>query len=149
MTNPKDDLIQRLRFVQSQGGGYYELAQDCIDLIESMAAVGLRQETEIEGLHNIAGHAVALLETKHVDEALKVLRLQNEPGAHTTEENFQHFLAYSNLKVDEHALRWAFYAGKDEPPPEKSSERAPEVCGCPYGQCHCDDGSERTGGSHD
>ncbi len=44
----KNDLIQRLRFVQSQGGGYYELAQDCIDLIEAMASVGIRQQAEIE-----------------------------------------------------------------------------------------------------
>lgn len=30
--------------------------------------------------------------------------------------------------------------------PEKAAAmRAPEVCGCPYGQCHCDDGSAENG----
>lgn len=41
---------------------------------------------------------------------------------HTMEDNFQHFLSYSNLrvKIPEHidALRWAFFAGADKPPPE-------------------------------
>lgn len=37
---------------------------------------------------------------------------------HTTEEDFEHFLAYSNLKVDREALRWAFYAGRNENRPE-------------------------------
>jgi hypothetical protein len=43
---------------------------------------------------------------------------------HTTEENFQHFLSYSNLRVlaDQRPLtlkdlRTAYYAGADVPPP--------------------------------
>lgn len=65
------------------------------------------------------------------------------PPAHTTEEDFQHFMGYSNLKVDEAALRWAFYAGKGEPPPQKSSEQHASDCAVnnapalPVGPCNC------------
>lgn len=43
------------------------------------------------------------------------------PTSHTTEENYHHFLAYSNLPPSA-ALRWAFYAGADETVPGKAGE---------------------------
>ncbi len=60
---------------------------------------------------------------------------------HTTEDDFQHFMAYSNLKVDEAALRWAFYAGKDEPPPGKSNVHPGPDCSC----IECRQYAQRTG----
>lgn len=73
MTNPKDGVIERLRFVQSQGGGYYELAQDCIDLIEAMASVGIRQETELTQLRG----NLSLAEEGLASYALEVQRLKD------------------------------------------------------------------------
>jgi|SRR5277367_6770642 len=35
--------------------------------------------------------------------------------------------------------------GKLRPAEKATAVRAPEVCGCPYGQCHCDDGSADNG----
>lgn len=79
----------------------------------------------------------------------RVAAMRGEPAPefgtppHTTEEDFQHFMAYSNLQMDEHALRWAFYAGKGEPPPGKSSEQHASDCAVnnapalPVGPCNC------------
>ena len=36
----------------------------------------------------------------------------------------------------------------NRPPLKATPVRTPEVCGCPYGQCHCDDGSENGSEQH-
>ena len=60
---------------------------------------------------------------QRLEEELRQLKA-HERRKHTTEENFQHFLSYSNLRVlipaYLHELRWAFFAGADKPPPERT-----------------------------
>lgn len=52
----------------------------------------------------------------------------------------QQLCDYSNLDP----TQWLndYTAQGEAAPAQKANVRAPEVCGCPYGQCHCDDGSE-------
>ncbi len=139
------DAIQRLRTERAAA-------------IDRLAPLG----AEVERLQNIVGHAIALLETKHVEEALKVLRLESEPNEqlsaegkagpagdasdsgrvahrhtnagetpaprfHTTEDDFQHFLSYEQLRSQPPAelqrLRKAYYAGADVGAPDEATQR--------------------------
>lgn len=70
--------------------------------------------------------------------------LGNKPHGNETTEHYPtaaHVMCTCGKRFGEHPIQppwWPCMVRAEL----KANVRAPEVCGCPYGQCHCDDGSE-------